>query len=243
MRTFLARKDAEVPDGGFVAELLQGQRRRDIVPNRSEKSYKEQTSEDIAAMVIQATGEKVQTCSRCRSGLGPFIGCFAIPRTAFGPARVKYTSCANCVYHGNHDECSLKTSIPNRNQPPVNGSKEQPRRSESATANHEDYTPANDSRSLREPSAKRRCTGRSENSSEHSEPQELPNGQELTKFISSYAVNPIYAGQCSAADQLEMEDWEMAPGWIRENAGDNPQSKSGIPSHDTGAKISTTDQL
>ena len=112
----------DIPSTGFVSELLVLPKRRDVENNPHWQSrsgrFNEKTPRDVAAMVIQVTGDEApEACTRCRDAKGPFQGCVVISTEAYPEAQSRYLSCANCLYRGTQTFCSLKEWVPSRPQP------------------------------------------------------------------------------------------------------------------------------
>ncbi|KAK0636686.1 hypothetical protein B0T17DRAFT_519673 [Bombardia bombarda] len=226
-------------ESGFVTQLLEMPRLRDLQLNPyqgSHEGFYEKTSRDVAAMIIQVTGEKItKGCGRCCEGKGPFQGCVVIARKSHAEARSRYISCANCLYHGKQVLCTLKSWVPKRKQPPfpkygiVGGrsmvgepwpGEAEPGllpAQESSEAGEVEDTPMADSMA--------HLDTRSLRPARRPQPQpEAQPQQQRQRALPAPASSLISVGNFNTADALEMEDWEVAPGRIREAAGANPDT-------------------
>jgi len=106
-------KDPNLPDKGWVRELITLPRVRDIQFNPKRQHthpYRDTKDRDISALIIQVTGEPApEPCTRCREGgKGPFVGCIMVAREAHPFPLRTVISCANCFYHYNQTYCSHK---------------------------------------------------------------------------------------------------------------------------------------
>lgn len=120
IRPYLART-TRIPNSAYVPELLQLPKVRDIAfsIHRKDARVDEKTNRDVAAVVIQLTGEvSAVACSSCRDKKGIFSECVVIAHNAFPDARSRYTSCANCLYHANETSCNRKQWVLDRDRPP-----------------------------------------------------------------------------------------------------------------------------
>ena len=108
----------EVPEVGYIKELLSLPRVRDLGPLN--EPVKERHTRDIASLILQVTGDELESpCTNCRRGQGPFRGgCVAISTQAHPEARRVYQACANCTYNSKGGACSKNRGIPQRPQPP-----------------------------------------------------------------------------------------------------------------------------
>ena len=110
------------PSGAYVQELLHLPQKRELGFNLSRSGgckFEEKTHRDIAAMIIQLTGDSPPLeCTRCRDNKGIFDKCIVISTQAFPDARSRYISCASCLYHGNQTYCNLKEWVVIRPQSP-----------------------------------------------------------------------------------------------------------------------------
>ncbi|KAK0702069.1 hypothetical protein B0T26DRAFT_539879 [Lasiosphaeria miniovina] len=225
----------DIPDGGFVRELLQMPQVRDLNmnPYRVPLEYGEKSARDVAAMVIQVTGEAVvKKCKRCRDGKGPFSGCVAIARKTDGEARLQYTSCANCLYHGRSTYCSMKEWVPKRMQPPfptkrkISSSRGPFLTEEAGLMDTELQSPAgaegreqSSDRGLSPPCISQSLSnwrGRSTRGSTTEGPRNQNKKAPKSSLIS--------VGAFQSAETLEMETWEIAPGRLNESSSSKPQN-------------------
>ncbi|KAK3938231.1 hypothetical protein QBC46DRAFT_265828 [Diplogelasinospora grovesii] len=225
------------PTLGYVQELLTQRRLRDLELNPARppnQPYDEKTARDVAAMIIQITGEQmpsvVASCTRCKQGKGPFATCVVIDRRAHPDARSRYIACANCIYHGKQTFCTHKTwrrgSSRTSSALPGDGADDDDDNDEHRNWEDQDVTMTDFGESrLRQQPASSTCTiiptiiptkrgrGRPPKSS-----YATPASQAQT----SSAL--ISGGQLQTDDILEMETWEMAPGRIRETRSAKPEN-------------------
>lgn len=243
-------KTTAIPDKGWVKELLPLPRVRDLRwnPHRSSDFY-ETHPRDISCLIIQVTGDEApKPCTKCARGKGPFAGCVVISRDAPPEVRARMVSCANCNYHNRQVDCSLINWVVNRPQPPwpgylgkggklVRGPSdsiasaaipEKPRMSdrrqtELIAPNDRDWKVLDYAdRGASEPEARTEVPG--------------PAGSRYVKEItrrrpaspSAESTAPIRLGR-SNAEGLEMQDWEIAPGYIRGRTSKTQGSSRFIP--------------
>ncbi|KAB5543048.1 hypothetical protein GE09DRAFT_1061573 [Coniochaeta sp. 2T2.1] len=102
----------ECPDTAWIPDLIKLPKVRDIVWNEAyidERGFVDKVSREIATMIIQLTGEVPErVCSCCRDGKGPYGECIVISSKAPIDARLKFYSCAACIYNGLGTRCTLK---------------------------------------------------------------------------------------------------------------------------------------
>ncbi|KAK4098319.1 hypothetical protein N658DRAFT_499560 [Parathielavia hyrcaniae] len=186
-----------IPGSRAIKHLLALPRRREIEFNTHHRrsEFVESKNEDIAAITIQVTGEEVSPpCSRCRKGKGPFKGCVVVPEEAHPKARARYLCCANCLYICKRQICSLWGWVQERNMRAA------------TTPAAEDQAPS--TRYLRP----RRST------TQYSLPSAPVSRQPASSAL-------IYQGVLQGQDGLlEMEDWEIAPGRIKETVANNSET-------------------
>ncbi|KAK4126455.1 hypothetical protein N657DRAFT_615213 [Parathielavia appendiculata] len=186
-----------IPSSRVIRHLLTLPRRREIQFNthRRRSGFVEGKNEDIAAVIVQVTGDEVSSpCSRCRKGKGLFKGCVVVPEQAHPKAKTRYPCCGNCLYKGKRSSCSLLKWVGERDTRAT------------TTLAADDQTPS--ARDLRP----RRSTTQSSFPS-----ASLPRQPTSSALISQ----GTFPGQ---NELLEMEDWEIAPGRIRETAGPYPET-------------------
>lgn len=82
-------------------------------------SYVDDTAQNLAALIMQITGDKVeQPCSRCRDGGdGPFAQCVVMSRNALEGAKNEFPACGNCTYDGRDSSCECVTARMRKPQP------------------------------------------------------------------------------------------------------------------------------
>ncbi len=105
-----------IPDTGHVRPLLSLPRVRRIDFNPDwPNEWMDSTPKDIASFIVHVTGEPApHTCDRCARGKGPYRGCIVISSHAPEAQQRAIISCANCLYHANQKECSLKAKLRRR---------------------------------------------------------------------------------------------------------------------------------
>ncbi|KAK4234912.1 hypothetical protein C8A03DRAFT_18267 [Achaetomium macrosporum] len=209
----------KIPANSVIRQLLTLPRRRDVQFTRG-RSFIDRAWRDIAAMIMHVTGDEVsRICGRCREGKGLFPGCVVLPESAPPEVRQCYPCCANCVYQGRKLGCSLlkrtqlshqEDTLPaNGNLPPVEeveADGHEPAGLGQADTGHNKRLRT---RTMREqPRLRTRSSLPSVRSSGHPAPSSL-----------------ISQGNFQAPDGLlEMEDWEVAPGRIREASAAGPET-------------------
>lgn len=199
---------AEMPQTTAIKYLLTRPKLRDVQYNthHRRREFVEDGSRDIAAMIIQVTGDEAPTiCHRCRQGRGPFHGCVVVPQSAHPEAKRRYPCCGNCLYGGKKLHCSLMKWIQQRDQ------------SAALTATKDSSPTPAPAASLRAnapiPQPTRRLT---------IQPSTSPGPVSHQPAPSALISQGVFQGQDAL---LEMEDWEVAPGRIRETADTEPESK------------------
>ncbi|KAK4248291.1 hypothetical protein C7999DRAFT_13707 [Corynascus novoguineensis] len=192
----------EMPSNMTVKHLLTLPKQRDVKYNthRRRKPFRENSSQDIAAMVIQVIGDEASAmCKRCRQGKGPFKGCVVVPKTANEEARQRYPCCSNCLFGGKMLYCTLTRSTRKRgslatsegfSRPGVPAPSKRvteasvptvPRITQSVVTDRSSTTPAFSS----------------------------PSGPSVSSTLTSQSTFR------NSSNMLELEDWEIAPGRIR----------------------------
>lgn len=214
-----------IPASGHVKELLPSTRVRDLKWNpNTTRSFVENKPKDISCMIIQVTGEQAPNpCSECAKGKGLFDGCVVIDRNANPEVRSCMISCANCNYHGRQSGCSLKQWVQEREQPayPPYFNPRAKKMSEKMEYISEPSSRATSASVL--PQVTEPAPGRSA-----IEPgRTLRPRQSQSGMVNDSAL--LTLGQVPPVDEtqkLDMEEWEMAPGRIRSQASDTPDSKN-----------------
>ncbi|KAH6634836.1 hypothetical protein B0J18DRAFT_32033 [Chaetomium sp. MPI-SDFR-AT-0129] len=102
----------EIPGNSVVKHLFKLPKQRDVPYNTHHraKRFEESQPRDVAAMLIQITGDEAEpgeTCKRCLMGKGPFKGCIYMAAAAHDEARKRYPCCANCLYGGHKLHCTV----------------------------------------------------------------------------------------------------------------------------------------
>ena len=217
----------EVPQATAIQLLLRLPKRRDVQYNthRRRVEFAETGPRDIAAMIIQVTGDHVpDMCTRCRKGKGPFQGCVVVSQSAHHKAQTRYPCCANCLFGGKKPNCSLKSATQKRwynsslalpveeSLAPEASRIEEPR----AANRHSEPLIQQDSDSR----LTRSHTMQAPTRAQPTNPPAVLSQQRASKAL-------ISQGTLQGQDALlEMEDWEIAPGRIRETTTASGESKS-----------------
>lgn len=195
-----------------------------------------------------------KACTNCRKGQGPFKACHVLPAEASYESHSFMQGCANCTYDHCAQACSIKSSWTARAGPKSDmtsfaaaataafnstGINKRRRLSDSDSEDESSLAARQRSEKIRNPGEaeivepKRkivtlsldvgedkmnfRRSGRSMSSSVRGSNQAL-------QTASSSAL--VHAGQVQSDDLLEMEDWEIAPGRIRETGAEQLNSES-----------------
>ncbi|KAK3307314.1 uncharacterized protein B0T15DRAFT_529880 [Chaetomium strumarium] len=205
-----------------IRHLLELPRRRDV-QFTGNKVFADAETRDLAALIIHITGDEVsRKCRKCRGNYGVFRGCVILPESAPSEVKERYPCCANCVYQGHKLECSLLNrqdrvlSQKKTDALPVNGripqveeveaDRPEPAMLGQATTGHNKDISA------------RTTGGRTRPDNRLSLPSILSSGQTAPSSL-------ISQGNFQAPDGLlEMEDWEVAPGRIRETSAAGPET-------------------
>lgn len=219
-----------IPASGHVKELLPLPRVRDLKWNPNcIQGFVERVPRDVSCMIIQVTGEEAPApCTECVKGKNPFDGCVVIARDANPDVRSRMISCANCNYHGLQNRCSIKQWVMDREQPeyPPYYNPKAKKAAEKDGETSKVPSPARASRAssfalpaLPQPSGS--GGGRPVAISRSLRPRQ---SEPQADAAGTSAL--ISVGQVAAADEmLDMEEWEIAPGRIRSQASDTPDSK------------------
>ncbi|KAH7630889.1 hypothetical protein B0T09DRAFT_126534 [Sordaria sp. MPI-SDFR-AT-0083] len=194
----------EVPEVGYIKELLSLPRVRDLVLPLSEP-FAEKHTRDIAALIIQVTGDGLDgiPCTRCRREQGPLFkgGCVAIKTTAHPEARRVYQACANCTYDSKGGACSRGKGIPVRPQPPF------PRKAPETNK-------GTDGVWLKRGGAGGGGAAWALALAAPRPPRQAAPAKATTSLVS--------AGEVQSAYMFDMEEWEVAPGRILKSNSDKP---------------------
>ena len=216
----------DVPENIYVEKLLGLPWLRVLSLKPSWPQFQAKSVDELAALAIQLTGESLSPCQRCQDGLGPFKGCYVIAQEADLYSRLAYTSCANCT----HEDalCSIRDAVLTRD--PVPDHLAQAYARSGRFAGKTATIPKAPGR------RKRRRILHDDTPSPTREPPKQANQANDVHNLSSAVgnVNGVHGlsssaanvGQPVSADILEMEDWEMAPGIIRQSHGLPSQSKA-----------------
>ncbi|KAF3765691.1 hypothetical protein M406DRAFT_256592 [Cryphonectria parasitica EP155] len=196
-----------VPNKNWAQHVFHLPRVRELIWNAERivgHPFRDSHPRDITALIVQITGVEARVpCAKCRRGKGPFAGCIMISPDAPSEAKSSILSCcANCYFTHSKPSCSVKSGWKGRA-----GDKSE---SSSSLA---PLPPVAEPRSKivklflnRKPAASAvasagdvRTTAKKEAAATATDP---------SAFIS--------AGQFQPEVPLEMEEWEIAPGRIRE---------------------------
>ena len=98
----------------YIPDLLSLPRLRKVSFNQRAEPYSDSCSEssnkNVVAFIIQVTGRRARDpCSRCQKHKGPFLGCYLMSDKATRSIQKRIQSCANCYYNSNEKLCSLKS--------------------------------------------------------------------------------------------------------------------------------------
>lgn len=226
---------------GHVPEMLGLPRVRDVKLNKmAQNPYSEARAQDIAALIIQVTGDKSpRPCSRCQSGKGPFEGCYVISTQAPLATRQLITGCANCLYKCNHTHCDLKSwsreTYPELTEPQPKehtSSTQQPAQREPKRSSTEKMYPARRSERV----VVQESIAESSAAPHHDEANDEESEEEIKHSTASVTKQPRVKASLNTqvsvqdevvrfanppeiiadpAQQWELESWEIAPGRIR----------------------------
>ncbi|KAK3294303.1 uncharacterized protein B0H64DRAFT_184045 [Chaetomium fimeti] len=216
------RTTTEMPPSKAVRNLLTLPKQRDVKFNthRRAREFIEASSRDIAALIIQVTGDEVSDeCRRCRQGKGPFEGCVVASQETHDDTKARYPCCGNCLYGGNKLLCTLLK-------------RGQKRKSRSTRASARDLSPVvGGVPARRSPSEQTRIIDDGApltrgNAARKQEPiVQPPSRPHPPRPQRSTPAALISQGNLqNTNDLLEMEDWEVAPGRIRETAAAEPDT-------------------
>jgi hypothetical protein len=212
-----------MPKASVIRQLLALPRQRELQYNPRGTRFYETSYRDIAAMLIQVTGDvPPESCKRCRKGKGPFQGCVVMSQSAHLEAKERYPCCGNCAYGGKKSHCSLIRWVQEKTQwveEGLDGDPSPPATetvpAAEASSKVEETQPV--SRYYRDlPLVRQRRqqpTPQLRGSPVLASPQPGP---------SALISQGTFHGQ---DDLLEMEDWEVAPGRIRETVTAEADSK------------------
>ena len=204
---------ATVAENSYVDKLLELPWLRGLSLKPSRSQFRVESLDQVVALAIQLTGESLGPCQQCLDGHGPYKGCYVIAQEADLYSRLAYTYCANCTHED--AKCSIRDTVLMREPMPDHLAQSYARSGRFASQ-VATIPKAPDRR-------KRRRILRDDTPSPSSEPPKQVNQTNGVHDLSSSAVN---VGQPASADILEMEDWEMAPGIIRQSYGSPSQSKA-----------------
>lgn len=196
-----------------------------------------------------ATDSRQRSCTNCVDGLGPFQGCYSLPNDV---SRLVYNCCANCLFEHAKDTCVTKDSERTTVAGPTNDdSAVSPRDLTQESATHQRKRRHSDPEADDRGSAiAPRRSGRlqiSDDTAATVEPRRkmaktsvgsgqngTGSGGSIGHVVNSKDTHPslsaasssivLHAGQVEST-HFEMEDWEIAPGHIREAGVGQPNSK------------------
>ncbi|KAJ4289478.1 hypothetical protein N0V88_006960 [Collariella sp. IMI 366227] len=200
-----------VPANTAVRHLLSLPRRRELEFNPRGRGFSDSGGRDVAALLIQLTGDEArQSCKRCTKGKGPFKGCIVMPVSARSDVKNRYPCCGNCLYNGKSLYCTLMESVRQRN---VGWGALLGGLAAQTDEMDVDVEPTVTNPTLPAHARSLRVTSRQDLSS-RSLSSTTSRSRALAPATSSAL---IYQGTFQAPDSLlEMEDWEVAPGRIKE---------------------------
>lgn len=222
------------------------------------KTWLKRTLDDdwkqIAALLVHLVGieheDTVMGCTFCRRSEGPFKGCQVLPHDASYEASKLIKSCANCFFVHRRDHCSTKSGWERRCKSRVaaTSAAASSLTTTTTTNNKRPYVEESDDE-REEPRLSRRLSERM-----RARVPEVKVGDEpvrklvmfplLSKEKQSVATGPsrkdtamaessstalMSLGQIDPEGLLEMEEWEIAPGRIRETGVVQPDSKLHAP--------------
>lgn len=254
---FLPDNFGPMPDGPELLRLLGLPRKRTVAWRDAQiKRRLDADHIQLLALVIHlvgdlrkplAAGSRERTCTNCVNGLGPFKGCQTVSATLF-PAALD--CCANCLFERMEDVCSARAfSLPPKDELfPDDVTREAAgsqgkRRLSDAEADDDGFAAAprrsgrlqsSDDTANVEP--KRKMVKLSINSGqnkmgsrrgENFGTTSVSSGSGARQAVDASSSIVLHAGQIEA-NHFEMEDWEIAPGHIREAGVEWANSKSSI---------------
>lgn len=241
-----------IPAKGYVQDLLPLPRARNIELNPLAPKFFESRAQDISAIIIQMTGRKApRPCQRCQEGKGPFRGCIVISPKAPLHVRRSVTSCANCFYKGNQKNCGDLSKWHQKTYPELSDG--------TSTSHKVSLQVASSSSSVERAQSPGRRSTRLKHTTAASPTAQLTTAksQTTTMDLGEPLIRPLRqrrtAAQMSLASNddsapsdirfsnssndialgLSMEDWEIAPGRVRN------ESDSGIESMTTPTPLSS----
>ncbi|KAI1840953.1 hypothetical protein JX265_010425 [Neoarthrinium moseri] len=226
-----------IPARGHVQDLLPLKRVRGISFNPLGPKFFESRPQDISALIIQLTGNKaIVPCKRCQQGKGPFAGCFVISPDAPLHVRRLVTSCANCFYKGNQTYCGELAKWHRKTYPelkesgvPATVGASPPRMTRSnsgdakpiASDNHPPKTRKSSNVSSAASTAEKGTPSKNPKPPISAETRQLRRKKSPSETQSGAQVAnttlriPAIEREKDQSLQLSMEDWEIAPGRIR----------------------------
>lgn len=195
-----------------------------------------------------------KSCTNCIRGQGPFNGCYVLSKDADHEAHEFVRGCANCLFMHSKEACSIKSSWKVRVgvMPDLDASAAPPVAEWAAAAGYNKKRPRPTDSDIEneEPSGARRRSDRLVQVEDEAQPE--PKRKIVTLSLNSKngrstplsggnmrtamsRGSPVSAGPSSSSalirtgnaqpdDLLEMEDWEIAPGRIREVGVESPNN-------------------
>ncbi|KAH6632341.1 hypothetical protein F5144DRAFT_573747 [Chaetomium tenue] len=213
----------EIPPSSAVRNLLTLPKQRDVKLNthRRSRGFIETSSRDVSALIIQVTGDMAsEQCKRCRQGKGPFEGCVVASQATHEDTKARYPCCGNCLYGGNKLMCTLlgkNRGRKTRSNKALIGDQSPAVAEPGMLGRSTQQTPTLDNGGpfTRGDAAREKETTVLRSSSHHDAPR--PKRPTPSALISQGNLQ-------SQNDLLEMEDWEVAPGRIREATATEPDT-------------------
>lgn len=189
-----------------------------------------------------------KTCSRCRDGKGPYGECIVISSEAPIDARLAFAACASCIYNGQGTYCTLKfngkkkaeeaaesmrlsgatydadADVNQSNMSSISGSQAQGRIHEQSPVRRSERVQVKEAIAQSVP-ATTPISGRDDipdapyipYEGEAPLPPDLPPPQHVLHTLdgpSKQQSQPLPTN----TDEMEIEDWELAPGLLRSKA-------------------------
>lgn len=269
---FLPENYGPIPDTPGMLRLLGLPRKRTVTWRDSQiKRRLDADPRQVLALIFHLAGDlrkpvaaesRERACTNCVNGIGPFKGC----QTLATKVSVDVDCCANCLWARKDEECSASAFsllpkdelFPENAFPEAVGSQSKRRLSDAGADNDDDLAAA-PRRSGRLQSSddtypvepKRKIVklsinpGRNRISSARDESlvtTRVSSGSGARQAAGTASSVVLHAGQIEA-NHFEMEDWEIAPGHVREAGVERANSKSSTPKQPPSYPVSPHELL
>jgi len=214
---------------------------------KRQTSWIDSLSRDIASFIVHITGEPAPiVCERCMEGRGPYQGCIVISARAPERPRKYITSCSNCLYQSGQRYCNLQSTLKERFEKSTPGEHDNDKtpmvRREDAVGDERcllsfcvprQKSPSTESGGAPSAAAHQRQGRQDRQAAEptafspavRATANALPPASQKARSTMNTSVVLASSLKEPRSEDLYMEDWEAAPGRLRSDVSETPDSK------------------